>query len=147
MALTEVYEPNSTQGWVDQYGTRFSTEDSSTLVSRCGGSGGTGTPGMSYDTNTKTFTITGNAVLRLAAGDDADYNESIGIYNKTIIFDGNNATFGCLIGSGQNNHHIAFVNCTIIVNNCRVGGASGACLLYTSPSPRDRTRSRMPSSA
>ena len=31
------------------------------------------------------------------------------------------------------------------------GGAAGAwiadCLLYTSPSPRDRTRSRMPSSA
>ena len=26
-------------------------------------------------------------------------------------------------------------------------GFSGACLLYTSPSPRDRTRSRMPSSA
>ena len=26
-------------------------------------------------------------------------------------------------------------------------GASIACLLYTSPSPRDRTRSRMPSSA
>ena len=25
--------------------------------------------------------------------------------------------------------------------------AKGACLLYTSPSPRDRTRSRMPSSA
>ena len=26
-------------------------------------------------------------------------------------------------------------------------GTSGPCLLYTSPSPRDRTRSRMPSSA
>ena len=26
-------------------------------------------------------------------------------------------------------------------------GDSNACLLYTSPSPRDRTRSRMPSSA
>ena len=26
-------------------------------------------------------------------------------------------------------------------------GRAGACLLYTSPSPRDRTRSRMPSSA
>ena len=26
-------------------------------------------------------------------------------------------------------------------------GVSGICLLYTSPSPRDRTRSRMPSSA
>ena len=28
-----------------------------------------------------------------------------------------------------------------------VGGYLSACLLYTSPSPRDRTRSRMPSSA
>ena len=28
-----------------------------------------------------------------------------------------------------------------------VGGHAGSCLLYTSPSPRDRTRSRMPSSA
>ena len=27
------------------------------------------------------------------------------------------------------------------------GGRDAACLLYTSPSPRDRTRSRMPSSA
>ena len=26
-------------------------------------------------------------------------------------------------------------------------GVAGLCLLYTSPSPRDRTRSRMPSSA
>ena len=29
----------------------------------------------------------------------------------------------------------------------RVGEQALACLLYTSPSPRDRTRSRMPSSA
>ena len=28
-----------------------------------------------------------------------------------------------------------------------VASVAGACLLYTSPSPRDRTRSRMPSSA
>ena len=28
-----------------------------------------------------------------------------------------------------------------------LGGVPGGCLLYTSPSPRDRTRSRMPSSA
>ena len=28
-----------------------------------------------------------------------------------------------------------------------VWGGTYACLLYTSPSPRDRTRSRMPSSA
>ena len=31
--------------------------------------------------------------------------------------------------------------------NNRVFKGFGTCLLYTSPSPRDRTRSRMPSSA
>src|SRR5665811_838572 len=30
---------------------------------------------------------------------------------------------------------------------CPVGALQKTCLLYTSPSPRDRTRSRMPSSA
>ena len=29
----------------------------------------------------------------------------------------------------------------------RQGGSTGGCLLYTSPSPRDRQKSRMPSSA
>ena len=32
-------------------------------------------------------------------------------------------------------------------NNETVDGRTKGCLLYTSPSPRDRTRSRMPSSA
>jgi len=31
--------------------------------------------------------------------------------------------------------------------NVKLGNVYPACLLYTSPSPRDRTRSRMPSSA
>ena len=31
--------------------------------------------------------------------------------------------------------------------NYRILGSVGACLLYTSPSPRDRQKSRMPSSA
>ena len=34
-----------------------------------------------------------------------------------------------------------------IVTGAFVLAANIACLLYTSPSPRDRTRSRMPSSA
>eukprot|EP00657_Telonema_sp_P-1_P012971 TRINITY_DN98_c0_g1_i3.p2 TRINITY_DN98_c0_g1~~TRINITY_DN98_c0_g1_i3.p2 ORF type:complete len:101 (+),score=42.24 TRINITY_DN98_c0_g1_i3:132-434(+) len=33
------------------------------------------------------------------------------------------------------------------VHLCRFRVRSNGCLLYTSPSPRDRTRSRMPSSA
>ena len=33
------------------------------------------------------------------------------------------------------------------VSRIEEGLVIGACLLYTSPSPRDRTRSRMPSSA
>ena len=34
-----------------------------------------------------------------------------------------------------------------IVGTLQNNGAAIPCLLYTSPSPRDRTRSRMPSSA
>ena len=43
-----------------------------------------------------------------------------------------------------NMHLIRNVPATFII---RVQGKSMVCLLYTSPSPRDRTRSRMPSSA
>ena len=35
----------------------------------------------------------------------------------------------------------------LIVVSALPGGCNTTCLLYTSPSPRDRTRSRMPSSA
>ena len=38
-------------------------------------------------------------------------------------------------------HILTFFSCLFIL------GLASACLLYTSPSPRDRTRSRMPSSA
>ena len=35
----------------------------------------------------------------------------------------------------------------MLAKNWKTTGNIKACLLYTSPSPRDRTRSRMPSSA
>ena len=35
----------------------------------------------------------------------------------------------------------------ILSSKILIVGVGGFCLLYTSPSPRDRTRSRMPSSA
>ena len=54
---------------------------------------------------------------------------------------------GCLIGFNNRIKYIPQIG-KRLVNQC--GGVTGhcyACLLYTSPSPRDRTRSRMPSSA
>ena len=44
----------------------------------------------------------------------------------------------------------AIVGAAVTINVSGVDAGAGiitACLLYTSPSPRDRTRSRMPSSA
>ena len=35
----------------------------------------------------------------------------------------------------------------ITITNTETGQEYGSCLLYTSPSPRDRQKSRMPSSA
>ena len=69
-----------------------------------------------------------------------------------------------VIWSEQNRLHIAYDNCvngqqaanpTITIPAATAPGvtrnvishAPNTCLLYTSPSPRDRTRSRMPSSA
>ena len=40
-----------------------------------------------------------------------------------------------------------FKDLLIVGNNYDISTQLGSCLLYTSPSPRDRTRSRMPSSA
>ena len=46
-------------------------------------------------------------------------------------------------------NEIEFSEWSVNVNNQEGFGdySSNICLLYTSPSPRDRTRSRMPSSA
>ena len=42
---------------------------------------------------------------------------------------------------------IVFVDLPDVGATLAKGTSFGSCLLYTSPSPRDRTRSRMPSSA
>ena len=56
------------------------------------------------------------------------------------VIDGNEV-FGNNSGAGINIHNISN---SLIINNLSY---NNSCLLYTSPSPRDRTRSRMPSSA
>ena len=53
-----------------------------------------------------------------------------------------------LLGAGlQRGDRVAVVASNILEWPEISFGISKACLLYTSPSPRDRTRSRMPSSA
>ena len=53
-----------------------------------------------------------------------------------------------LPGSVALGFHGGAAGCQFGVGDAQVDGAVGdVCLLYTSPSPRDRTRSRMPSSA
>ena len=46
--------------------------------------------------------------------------------------------------SGGNRFALLFI---LLVVLAALAGLVSVCLLYTSPSPRDRTRSRMPSSA
>ena len=51
------------------------------------------------------------------------------------------------IDSGHTVLEAALLNDIKLNHNCGGVCACSTCLLYTSPSPRDRTRSRMPSSA
>ena len=46
-----------------------------------------------------------------------------------------------------NNTYNPYINETVVKKFKAIGGVRIDCLLYTSPSPRDRTRTRMPSSA
>ena len=49
---------------------------------------------------------------------------------------------GCEIGEDTKIWHFSH-----IMPNCKIGQKCNICLLYTSPSPRDLSTSRMPSSA
>ena len=62
--------------------------------------------------------------------------------SKTLI--GNNCLF---MISSHVAHDCVIGNNVVIANNVPLGGHVTICLLYTSPSPRDRQKSRMPSSA
>ena len=52
-----------------------------------------------------------------------------------------------IIGAGSGGLVLASGAAQLGANVVLVEGDKMGCLLYTSPSPRDRTRSRMPSSA
>ena len=62
------------------------------------------------------------------------------VYRNNLLF-GN--TTGVLVDFGTDVDNPTWQNNLVFGNGTNYSG----CLLYTSPSPRDRTRSRMPSSA
>ena len=66
---------------------------------------------------------------------------------NTKSYPGSGTTWTDLSGKGNN---VTLTGATYNSSNSGVfvfDGTDDYCLLYTSPSPRDRTRSRMPSSA
>ena len=92
--------------------------------------------------------VTGSVKIRL---------NSKGLYiNDALVsgFDGSNDIIKYLVGSadniqvgsceGENRSYATYNELTV---TSTAAATSTACLLYTSPSPRDRQKSRMPSSA
>ena len=66
-------------------------------------------------------------------------------HNEDAVF--GDAALGLMIlADGMGGHNAGEVASTM-ATSLLANSLIGTCLLYTSPSPRDRTRSRMPSSA
>ena len=108
----------------------------------------------------------GGLYLRLNEGSPAEMkfaatNQPVKVGNEPVVFEGgigapriadwdNDGLFDILIGTIYGGSCLAsecrFTRCTLVSEHdhaCR----GIACLLYTSPSPRDQRGSRMPSSA
>ena len=75
--------------------------------------------------------------------DDFNFHSAIDGKYAVLFFYPLDFTFVCPSEILAMSHRTAKLN----ELGCEVVGVSVDCLLYTSPSPRDRTRSRMPSSA
>ena len=92
---------------------------------------------------------------KLIVGDNNIFREGVTIHRGTIQDQGitqigsdnlfmaySHVAHDCTVGDNN-----VFANLAGIAGHVSIGNNVNVCLLYTSPSPRDRTRSRMPSSA
>ena len=86
---------------------------------------------LTYGTNTYAYTANGELLSQTNGAGVTSYTyDELGNLTQ-VVLPGGPTTIDYVIDGA----------------NRRVGKKIGGCLLYTSPSPRDRTRSRMPSSA
>ena len=90
---------------------------------------------------TSTTTGTGAMALGAAVTGFETFAQGIGNNNTTYYCIFNQGTTEFEVGLGTLDGSSANLTRTTVISS------SNSCLLYTSPSPRDRTRSRMPSSA
>ena len=69
------------------------------------------------------------------------------LFTTAALFAGFYAIVQAMNGNFESSAVAVFIAMVLDGLDGRVARLTGTCLLYTSPSPRDRTRSRMPSSA
>ena len=69
------------------------------------------------------------------------------LYREGFIYHNSEFEIERKVGDGLEELDVAGLHGLVDSINAKVKSKTPSCLLYTSPSPRDRTRSRMPSSA
>ena len=84
-----------------------------------------------------------SALRLIARAGDGSMRDALSLLDQAIAFGGGRVeqtTVASMLGTIDR-------RCTVDLLDALAANDAPACLLYTSPSPRDRTRSRMPSSA
>ena len=98
----------------------------------------------------------GNTDVTLVGGSNVTINRSDNELEIASSFTNTDTTYGVSAGDDGNNKSVILTaggsgsgisSISFVPGDNVTLSRSGNCLLYTSPSPRDRTRSRMPSSA
>ena len=66
---------------------------------------------------------------------------------NVVVFEVATVVVRCCVGKVSNNVDVVVVADFVVADVVAVFVVANVCLLYTSPSPRDKRQSRMPSSA
>ena len=117
--------------------------------SNSGTSNGNGTTWNVVDINSGTGGSGGGRDMQILVGDTLYFDAYDGSGTELWAHDTSNASTWRVadINSGTGSSNPGYYMEILVGDTLYFSADDGSCLLYTSPSPRDRTRSRMPSSA